>query len=496
MEQYELPDGWVWTKINQLADIIMGQSPPSSTYNDEGIGLPFYQGKADFGEVYPTPRKWCSAPGKIAEPGDILISVRAPVGPTNLADTECCIGRGLSAIRPLGRIPTHFVFHYLRSVEHVIADMGQGSTFTAISRSDVENIDIPLAPLPEQLRIAEKIEALFDQSRTTGEALDGIPALLRKFRQSVLAAAFRGDLTTRDPNDEPVLVLLERILDGRYRRWEDELRANGKDPRRYTYEEPALPDTSDLPELPEEWEWVNVGQIADVIGGLTKNSKRQTHSLRLPYVRVANVYANELVLDDVQEIGVLETELERVLLQEGDLLVVEGNGSIDQIGRVAVWDGSIDPCVHQNHIIKVRFDPVEVSRYALFWLMSSQGRDQIIRVASSTSGLYTLSLSKVSALPLPLAPLSEQRRITDRLETLLIQADVLETAVEIVRQRLDRLDQSILERAFRGELVPQDPDDEPASVLLERILAEREPSGRRSVRKARKGNMEKHTGDN
>src|SRR5690606_37634843 len=108
---------------------------------------------------------------------------------------------------------------------------------------------------------------------------------------------------TRDPNDEPASALLERILEERRRRWEDDLRARGKDPRRYTYPEPVPPDTSALPELPEGWCWTNVGQIADVIGGLTKNSKRRAYTLRLPYLRVANVYANELALDDIQEIG-------------------------------------------------------------------------------------------------------------------------------------------------------------------------------------------------
>jgi len=87
-------------ELSSIADLIMGQSPPSTTYNLEGDGLPFFQGKTDFGSRHPRPRQFCSAPLKIANPGDILISIRAPVGPTNIADEECCIGRGLAAIRP------------------------------------------------------------------------------------------------------------------------------------------------------------------------------------------------------------------------------------------------------------------------------------------------------------------------------------------------------------------------------------------------------------
>jgi type I restriction enzyme S subunit len=124
----ELPEGWENASLPEIAEIIMGQSPPGSTYNDNAIGLPFFQGKADFGEFYPTVRKWCSAPGKIARPGDVLISIRAPVGPTNLAAQECAMGRGLSAIQPLGLIPSKFILFALRLQEPELAEEGTGST--------------------------------------------------------------------------------------------------------------------------------------------------------------------------------------------------------------------------------------------------------------------------------------------------------------------------------------------------------------------------------
>lgn len=490
MERHELPDGWVWIELQEIVEFgseqVLPFDWPDHLFNYLALEN-VESGTAriiDFAPVYGAEiksNKYEFTTDHILY-GKLRPYLRKAIAP----DFNGISATDLLPLRPLSEdINRHFLVWWLLSPQILSYAVSHqtGVKMPRLRTDDLNRMPVPLAPTDEQLRIAEKIEALFDQSCTTREALDEIPALLRQFRQSVLAAAFRGDLTTRDPDDEPASVLLERILDERYRRWEDDLRAKGKDPRRYTYQEPAAPDTSDLPELPEGWVWANIGQIADVIGGLTKNSKRQAHSLRLPYLRVANVYANELMLDDVQEIGVLETELERVLLQEGDLLVVEGNGSVDQIGRVAVWDGSIDTCVHQNHIIKVRFDPVEISRYVLFWLMSSQGRDQIIRVASSTSGLYTLSLSKVSALPIPLAPISEQRRIIGRLESLLTLADVFEASAEIARRRLDRLDQSILARAFRGELVPHDPDDEPASALLARIRAGREQQSRQKTRR-------------
>ncbi len=140
--------------LADVAQIIMGQSPPSSTYNTIGEGLPFYQGKADFGDLYPTPRVYCTEPTRIAEAGDILISVRAPVGPTNINRERSCIGRGLSAIRAGKNLDRDFLLYFLRFYEPELAKAGTGSTFAAVAREDLETIKIPLPPLTEQKRIA------------------------------------------------------------------------------------------------------------------------------------------------------------------------------------------------------------------------------------------------------------------------------------------------------------------------------------------------------
>ena len=107
----QLPDDWTLSTLNEVSDVILGQSPSSETYNMDGKGLPFYQGKAEFGDLYPTPVKWCSKPNKIAESGDILISVRAPVGPTNLCQEKSAIGRGLAALRPKNDMPSKYLLY-------------------------------------------------------------------------------------------------------------------------------------------------------------------------------------------------------------------------------------------------------------------------------------------------------------------------------------------------------------------------------------------------
>lgn len=154
----KIPKTWEIVSLGNenVATLIMGQSPPSSTYNKKGIGLPFLQGKAEFGEIYPSPDIYCSEPIKIAEKNDVLLSVRAPVGEVNIAPFKCCIGRGLSSIRTKnGRLHYRFLFYYLKFTSKRFEALSMGSTFKAIRKREIENYKIPLPPFVEQQKIAE-----------------------------------------------------------------------------------------------------------------------------------------------------------------------------------------------------------------------------------------------------------------------------------------------------------------------------------------------------
>ncbi len=476
MNRQDMPHGWAVATLGDTCSVVQGQSPPGYTYNTDADGLPFLQGKAEFGYIYPTPVKWCSAPSKIAEPDDVLISVRAPVGPTNLCEIRSCIGRGLAAIRPEDDIPSKYILYAIRASADDLRAKAAGTTFEAIKGDDLRLHSIPVAPLHEQRRIVAEIEKQFTRLDASVAALRRTRANLKRYRASVLHSACSGELVPTEAElaraegreYEPADVLLERILAERRAHWEAQEKRRGK------YQAPAAPDTSDLPTLPEGWVWATVEQATEIQGGIQKQPKRSPIENAYPFLRVANVLRGGLELSEVHLIELFPGELERLRLVAGDLLIVEGNGSPAQIGRMAIWEGEIEDCVHQNHIIRARVYPGIAAQFVETYWNSPAGSAAVLSVASSTSGLYTLSVSKVGRLPIPLPPLAEQSRIVAEVERRRSVIQQAEAAVEASLQRAERLRQSILKQAFSGQLVPQDPDDEPASALLERIRAQRE----------------------
>jgi type I restriction enzyme S subunit len=291
----------------------------------------------------------------------------------------------------------------------------------------------------------------------------------------VLKWAFEGKLTekwrnTHQDSLEDADTLLEQIKAERKRHYQQQLEDwkqalkewenNGKETKKPT--KPQQPkdlppltkeELSNLPSLPNGWMWVKLEDITNITGGIAKNSKRNALSIKLPYLRVANVYANFLDLNEVYEIGLRQEEVEKFLLVKNDLLIIEGNGSIDQIGRVAIWNDKINPCVHQNHVIKARPHTNTNPLFSLYFLLSHQGRKFIKKQAGSTSGLYTLSLSKVRNLNIPFCSLQEQTKIVQEIESRLSVCDQLEATLTENLDKAEALRQSILKRAFEGKLV-------------------------------------------
>lgn len=450
----ELPNHWASAKLSELAEVIMGQSPPSNTYNKSNVGLPFFQGKAEFGKLFPTPIKYCSEPIKIAKTGDILISVRAPVGPTNLCVEDSCIGRGLAAIRPMNCILSLFILFYLRSIEDLIANQGTGSTFTQISKADLAQLNLPVPPLNEQRRIVAKLEKLWCRVNAAEERLASIFRILNRFRQSVLKQACTGLLTVNwrasemdvgiDPCSEP-----------------SSDRSNGSE----IAVRPAI--------FPKTWDVRKFGSvISSIRGGST--AVPQNELTQFPILRSSSVRPGWVDLDDVKYVQSRDSENISNYLSEGDLLFTRLSGSLDYVANCAMVRGLNDKRIqYPDRLFCARMLPQMSTSFYELVFASPLIRSQITEHAKSSAGHQRVSIRDITNQVVPVPCLAEQQEIVNRVQTLFKTADALEARYLKAKAHVDKLTQSILAKAFRGELVPQDPNDEPASALLERISQSR-----------------------
>lgn len=414
----ELPENWIKTKLVDVAKIIYGQSPPSATYNTKSIGLPFFQGKTEFTEKYTVARKWCSVPTKIAEQDDILLSIRAPVGPTNLASEKCGIGRGLAAIRA-SLINKNYLRFFFKYLEPQLSTQGTGTTFKAITKTVVDAIPIVIAPLNEQTQIVEKIEELFSK-------IDA------------------GEAATSNA---------EKLLDNYQRKLLDE----------YTYE--VFEKSSKKAKLGDV--------IKDIRYGTSKKCGRDKS--KKPVLRIPNVSNGDIDLSDIKYADFEKTEYEKLKLIAGDILIVRSNGSATLVGKSALVGQEAEGYVYAGYLIRLRLEQSKIlPKFLNYYLHSPRIRKHIEMQARSTSGVHNINSTEVAALPIALPSIPEQLEAIEKIESALSSLSALRKWVERSKTDVTKLRQSVLKMAFSGQLVGQDPKDEPASVLLERIRAERQ----------------------
>ena len=440
----KLPEGWVDTQLGNIIDYGKATKRVLSDVNDDTWVLELEDIEKESSKLLSTiragERPFKSTKNSFKK-GDVLYGKLRPyLNKIILAEED---GVCTTEIIPLSAEPSccnKYIFYWLKSSTFLgyVNEVSYGVNMPRLGTADGLKAPLRLAPLAEQKIIAEKLDTLLAQVDSTKARLEQIPQILKRFRQAVLTIAMSGKLTN-------------------------------------------LPTANNF----------KIKDIACVIGGLTKNSKRNNFEKKVPYLRVANVYENELKLDDVTEIGIQPNELRRVSLEYEDLLIVEGNGSLDQIGRAAIWREEIQECVHQNHLIKVRANKeILYPTFLLFYFMSPQGKEEIVSRATSGAGLYTLSISKISSINVPVYSLPDQQEIVRRVEQLFAYADTIEKQVNNALTRVNSLTQSILAKAFRGELTAQwraenhdlISGENSAAALLEKIKAERAASGGKKTR--------------
>jgi type I restriction enzyme, S subunit len=394
---------------------------------------------------------------------DILFTTEAPLGEAALApNIKFSIAQRLMILRADKEffIPK-FLLYQLGSPEFqgYLNGSGTGTTVTGVSARNFKPLELKLPPLNEQRRIVSTIEQLTDRSHRAIAALADVPKLIAQFRQSVLAAAFRGDLTAdwREKNSdiEPASELLERI----------KIDSSSILKNKYS-------NTTSYEQLPDGWCWTRVDSVGKVSLGRQRSPKYHQGTQMRPYMRSANITWKGWDLSDVNEMNFDDRDFATFKLECGDVLINEGSGSADEVGKPAIWNDEIPDCCFQNTLISVR--PFEkMSKYIYFVFLNAALSKAFVEETRGVN-IHHIGKQGLTQFLIPLTSLQEQVEIVSRIEKCFQSIQSIEEQYKNSHGQLDILDRSILAKAFRGELVPQDPNDEPAAVLLDRIRAERE----------------------
>ena len=385
-------------KLGDVAEIILGQSPESKSYNTKGEGLPFFQGKTEFTDWFPIPNKWCTEPKKIAEPFDVLLSVRAPVGPTNIAKEKCCIGRGLAAIRYADCYK--YVLYYLRSVSKYLESKATGTTFSSISGDTIKNLSIPLPSLPIQHQIVSRIESLFAELDKAEAHLRTAQQQLKTYKQAVL------------------------------NHW-----LNNEDGK---------------------WETVKLGEVLDRIeAGKSFRCNEKVPALHEKgIVKISAVTWGEFKEDECKTITNEELYNPKYRICEGDLLMSRAN-TIQLVGNcVLVRNKPARNIMLSDKVLRLVPNGCIDPKYTLYSLRTTNCRLQIQTMSTGNQdSMRNIGQDRIKKIQIHLPPLPEQQRIVEEIETRLSQAEAAEARIAEVLQKTEALRQSILKKAFSGELV-------------------------------------------
>ena len=386
--------------------------------------------------------------------------------------------KSLSAKYLLYALQTPFISSYADEVA-----VGTGVKHLRVKA--VEQLPIPLPPLNEQKRIVAEIEALRERSQKARSALSAIPELCDKFRQSVLAAAFRGDLTAdwreQNPDVEPASVLLERIRGKRLVEAKTDKHKKSLE-EIYSYEE-----EHGFEPIPDDWKYTVLEKLCYSFQYGT--STKSLPEGKIPVLRMGNLQNGEIDWQDLVYTND-DDEIAKYILKPGDILFNRTN-SPELVGKTSIYRGG-EPAIFAGYLIKIDNSPELDSEYLNYCLNTSYAKDYCWKVKTDGVSQSNINAQKLAKFEVPLCSLQEQHEIVRQISSLFKAASQIEQQYQGVESYLNQLDRSILAKAFRGELVEQDPNDEPASVLLERIRADREQQMQGKIKKPGK---KKRTGD-
>jgi type I restriction enzyme S subunit len=399
----EIPEDWEVVRIGdeRLCEIIMGQSPPSSTYNEKNEGLPFLQGNIEFGRIHPSPTVYCSAPIKIAQKEDILISVRAPVGEVNVSPSKLCIGRGLAAIRcKSDKMEKWFLFYLLKHKNRKFESISSGSTFKAIRKDDLEKFELILPPLPEQKAIAQVLSTVDDAIQKVDEIISKTEHLKKGLMQKLLTKGI-GHKEFKD---------------------------------------------TEIGRIPKEWEVVKFDErLVDFKNGINF-TKEQKGDKGILTIDVLNMYGNSIFPDfeNLYRVDMNLSEDSDYLLKKGDILFVRSSLKREGAAWATLFNGYNEKVTFCGFIIRARLRKSDVlPEFLTYFLRSDFARKRLI-ASSGQVAITNISQDALKMLRIPLPSVVEQQKIASILST-------VDRKLELQRKRKEKLER--IKRGFMNDLL-------------------------------------------
>jgi type I restriction enzyme, S subunit len=440
-----LPAGWQMTELGEVADLGSGGTPKADIADYYGGSIPWAViGDLNDGFVGATARTITDAglsnsSAKMVDDHAVLVAMYGSIGKLGLPAIPMATNQAIAFVRPKrGVMNRRYLFYYLLHTRPALAAAGKGATQQNISQTVLKAWPIPLAPPAQQARIVAAIEEQFSRLDAGVAALDRVMRNLRQMRSSALNCLFRS-------------------LDG------------------------------------DDWPMVDMGDVVTKARYGT-STKCAFDGTGLPVLRIPNIQNRTLSFEGMKFASDPSVDLSSALVSEDDILIIRTNGSRSLIGRAALVRRPAQPTAFASYLIQLRPNSTIISpAYLVAILAAPSLRRRIEGMAATTAGQYNISLSKLRTLQIPLPPLDKQVRLLAGVEHRISLAEQMELAVYRALAMSCGLRSAILEAAFSGVLVPQDPNDEPASALLERIEVEHASSNGKIATKTRGGRRRKAT---
>lgn len=511
MQKVDLPASWVWTTVADLGRVFSGGTPSTKEPSYWGSDIAWispsdltgYASKFIARGAKSISSKGLKNSSAVVMPaGSVHFSSRAPIGYVAIAANEVSTNQGFKSLTPAVGVFNEYIYYYFKSAKQLAESLATGTTFKEISGAAFSRMPVPLAPEREQQRIVAKLEELFSELDKGVENLRTAQQQLKVYRQALLKHAFEGKLTAewraQNPDKlESAEALLARIQQEREARYQQQLaewqeaqqawEANGK-----TGSKPAKPkapkvlpaltveELAELLELPAGWHSVRLGEAFGVYVGATPSRSNPSYwEGAIPWVSSGEVAFCRIksTKERITESGYINASTE--IHPSGTvMLAMIGEGKTR--GQVAILDVA---AAHNQNTAAIRVSESGCPPEFLYFYLLFQY--EITRKLGSGNNQKALNKERVSEMRIPFPSLAEQQALVQLVDEKFSVIEQLENTITTSLQQAETLRQSILKKAFSGQLVPQHPDDEPASVLLERIRAERAAQPKARGRKSR-----------